>query len=192
MISKNQPVLCLMSNVGLRTSMLLNALGRRSRLLSVLCLVLIVVALPETAAAPGLPDGVIGSMDLRYLVIFVGQCRFKMPKGGFPCDSRAALLSLRNGRSLLAFSRGDILYHLSGGHDRQPNLENYYLSIDSLGIQSPDINAVDRGMEGECHFRLNRDASKFFSIECDVYNRAQGEKYNFVLDKIAETHHRSF
>jgi hypothetical protein len=177
---------------GFGADMLPTALGRRSRLLLALCLVLMVVVLQEGAAAPALSDGVIGSADLRYLAIFIGQCRFKMPKGGFPCDSRVALLSLRNGRSLLAFSRGEILYHLSGGHDRQPNPENYYLSIDSLGIQSPDVNAVDRGMEGECHFRLNRDASKFFSIECDVYNRAQGEMYNFVLDKITETHHRSF
>lgn len=177
---------------GFGANMLPTALRRRSRLLSVLCLVLMVVVLQEGAAAPALPDGVIGSADLRYLAIFIGQCRFKMPKGGFPCDSRVALLSLRNGRSLLAFSRGEILYHLSGGHDRQPNPENYYLSIDSLGIQSPDINAVDRNMEGECHFRLNKDASKFFSIECGVYNRAQGENYNFVLDKITKTHHRSF
>src|SRR6266550_3837734 len=121
---------------GFGANMLPTALGRRSRLLWALCLVLMVVVLQEGEAAPALPDGVIGSADLRYLAIFAGQCRFKMPKGGFPCDSRAALLSLRNGRSLLAFSRGEILYHLSGGHDRQPNPENYYLSIDSLGIQS--------------------------------------------------------
>jgi len=166
---------------------------RRSRLLLLLCLLFVVDILAhEGAAAPASPDEIIGSGDLKYLAIFTGQCRFRMPKGFFPCDPKVALISLRNGRSLLAFSKGEMLFHLSGGNDRQPNLENYYLSIDSLGIQSPDINAVDRGLEGECHFRLNRDATKFFSIKCDVYNRAQGEMYNFVVDKITETHRRSF
>lgn len=165
---------------------------RRSRLRLVLCLLLMTGILQEGAAAPASPDEVIGSGDLKYIAIFTGQCRFQMPEGSFPCNPKVVLISLRNGRSLLAFSSGEIVFHLSGGQDRQPNLENYYLSIDSLGMDSPDINAVDRGLEGECHFRLNKDATKFFSIKCDVYNRAQGARYSFVLDKIARTHRRSF
>jgi hypothetical protein len=144
------------------------------------------------AAATSLPDSVIGSADLKDLVIFTGQCRFQIQKGSSPCDDKVAWINLRSGRSLLAFSKGEILFRLSGERDRQPNLENYYLSIDSLGIHSPDVDAVDRGLEGECHFRLNRDATKFFFVKCDVYNRAQGEMYNFTLDKITKTHHRAF
>jgi hypothetical protein len=169
------------------------SMKRRSRLLLLLCLLFMGDILAhESAAASASPDEVIGSGDLKYIAIFTGQCRFQMPKGSFPCNPKVVLISLRNGRSLLAFSSGEIVFNLSGGQDRQPNLENYYLSIDSLGMDSPDINAVDRGLEGECHFHLSRDATKFFSIKCDVYNRAQGERFSFALDKISNTHRRSF
>jgi hypothetical protein len=144
------------------------------------------------AAAASLPDSVIGSADLKDLTIFTGQCRFRIVKGTMPCDAKAVWLNLRNGRSLLAFSKGEILFHLSGGKDRQPNLENYYLSIDSLGIHSPDVDAVNRDLEGECHFSLNKAATQFFFIRCDIYNRVRGEKYNFTLDKITDTHRRAF
>ena len=118
--------------------------------------------LQESAAAPASPDEVIGSGDLKYFAIFTGRCRFQMPEGSFPCNPKVVLISLRNGRSLLAFSSGEIVFHLSGGQDRQPNLENYYLSIDSLyqvslnethvGDSQGEGNMIHGGKrEGVCH-----------------------------------------
>jgi hypothetical protein len=144
------------------------------------------------AAAASSPDSVIGSADLKDLTIFTGQCRFRIVTGSMPCDAKAAWINLQNGRSLLAFSSGEILFHLSGGKDRQPNLESYYLSIDSLGIHSPDVDAVARDLEGECHFSLNKAATQFFFIKCDIFNRFRGEKYNFTFDRITDTHLRAF
>ena len=47
-------------------------------------------------------------------------------------------------------------------------------------------------MEGECHFRLNRSASKFYSIRCDVYNRKVGFAWNFYLDSIESFDRKTF
>jgi hypothetical protein len=52
--------------------------------------------------------------------------------------------------------------------------------------------AVDRDMEGECHFRLNKSATKFYDIKCDVYNRAKGSMYNFYLNKIIRFNRKTF
>jgi hypothetical protein len=80
------------------------------------------------------------------------------------------------------------VFTLSGGKDRQPNLENYYLSIDTLRLEiKGKPEAVGHSMEGECHFNLNRDATKFFYVKCDVYNRTKGTIYNFYLDRIAKS-----
>jgi hypothetical protein len=56
-------------------------------------------------------------------------------------------------------------------------------------VNSPE--AVDHGMEGECHFSLNKEATVFHSIECDVYNRAKGSMYNLHLESISKTDHKS-
>jgi hypothetical protein len=151
-----------------------------------------VLPVGRNVAATSLPDSVIESTNLKDFTIFTGQCRLQIDKRSMPCDATAAWINLRSGRGLLAFSNGEILFHISGGRDRQPNLENYYLSIDSLGIHSPDVDAVDRDLAGECHFRLNKAATRFFFIKCDIHNRASGDKYNFTFDKIIAAHHRSF
>jgi hypothetical protein len=64
---------------------------------------------------------------------------------------------------MLAFFKGNNMFFLSGAKDRQPNLKNYYLSIDTLTIQKEgsDDQLADHGMEGECHFRMNKAATRF-------------------------------
>jgi clan AA aspartic protease (TIGR02281 family) len=121
--------------------------------------------------------------------LFIGQCRYQIVIGFFPCDDRVAYSVLQNGRSLLFFTvKGETLITLSGGRDRQPNLENYFLSIDTIHMERPNRGDgeeyEDHGIEGECHFRLNRAATKFFEIKCDVYNRSKGTTYSFYLEKI--------
>jgi hypothetical protein len=144
----------------------------------------------EPSSAPS--AGADGSPDVKDLAVFTGQCRFQLIKGFFPCDRKVAFAHLKNGRSILTFMKGDSLFHLSGGRDRQPNLENYYLTIDTFAMKLPDREeAVDREMEGECHFRLNKDATKFFFVKCDIYNRAKGSMYNFYLETIEKTDHRA-
>jgi hypothetical protein len=50
----------------------------------------------------------------------------------------------------------------------------------------------DSGMEGECHFHMNKEASKFFYIKCDVYNRSKGTLYNFYLEDIKSFSREAF
>jgi hypothetical protein len=50
----------------------------------------------------------------------------------------------------------------------------------------------DDGMEGECHFQMNKTATNFYSIKCDIYNRAKGTLYNFYLEKITKTDRKEF
>ncbi len=50
----------------------------------------------------------------------------------------------------------------------------------------------DHGMEGECHFNLNKQGTVFYFVRCDVYNRAKGTLYNFYFEKISTTNHKSF
>jgi hypothetical protein len=129
---------------------------------------------------------------IKNLATFQGTCRYEVVAGFFNCDPKVAYAQLRNGRSVLVFIDGDTMFTLSGGKDRQPNPENYYLSIDKFKMESKGRGpAEDPSMEGECHFNLNADASKFFYIKCDIYNRARGTKYSFYLEKIQSVSRKS-
>jgi hypothetical protein len=137
---------------------------------------------------PRAPAGDIGQgVEIKSATAFFGRCRYQLIAGFFTCGNPVAYNVLTNGRSLLSFWSEQAVYTLSGGKDRQPNLENYYLSIDTFRIKpNGKQQARDNGMEGECHFNMNRDASRFFYIRCDIYNRVKGTIYNFYLDRIAK------
>jgi hypothetical protein len=145
----------------------------------------------NTAKSPA--SDAAASLGIKDITIFAGQCRLQIVSGFFPCEEKVIFTQLRNGRSVLTFVRDKTVLQVSGGRDRQPNLENYYLSIDTFALKIPDREeAVDRGMEGECHFRLNKDATKFFFVKCDIYNRQKGSKYNLYLENIRKTDHKAF
>lgn len=142
---------------------------------------------------PAPPAGAGQDIAMKNLAVFTGQCRFQLVMGFFPCDEKVAYIQLVNGRSMLSFMKDNTVFTVSGGKDRQPNLENYYLGIDTIRIkQGNGEEAEDRSMEGECHFRMNKAATKFFEIKCDVYNRAKGSMYNFYLEKIQKFDRKAF
>lgn len=126
------------------------------------------------------------------LATLTGKCRFQLVAGFFPCDPKVIYAQLATGVSHLTFVKTEkgkqILFTLSGRSDRQPNLENYYLQIDTVSMDGFNSDgATDNGMEGECHFRMNKAGTNFFSIKCDVYNRSKGSLYNFYLENITKT-----
>jgi hypothetical protein len=124
-------------------------------------------------------------VGVKRITSFEGTCRMQLVQGMLPCDSKVAWVELRNGRSFLTFTKGGYSFTVSGGNDRQPNLENYFQSIDTLRmLKSGNLEAEDSGMEGECHHRLGKDAKRFFFIRCDVYNRSKGHIYKFHLENI--------
>jgi len=137
---------------------------------------------------PEAPPGDTGQvLPIKSARAFFGRCRYQLIAGFLPCNNPVAYTVLKNGRALLSFWSDQAVFTLSGGEDRMPNLENYYLSIDTLRLAiEGKPEAVDHGMEGECHFNLNKDATKFYYVKCDVYNRAKGTMYNFYLDRIAK------
>lgn len=153
---------------------------------SAVVLALPLVALIATSALAQDPN-------VKDIAFFTGQCRLQIVKGFFPCNPGVAYMHLGNGRSAVLFQRGDASFTLSGGKDRQPNLENYYLSVDTLRLKLGDKpEAVDNGMEGECHFSLNKSGTVFYYVKCDIYNRAKGSLYNFYLEKISKPDHKHF
>ena len=140
---------------------------------------------PSVGTEPKIP--------LKAITALTGRCRFQLVAGFFPCDAKVAWIELKSGRSVLTFKKGDDMFRLSGGKDRQPNLENYYLNIDTISLlRSGHEEALDHGMEGECHFRMNKSATRFFEIKCDVYNRSKGTMYNFYLEKIQKVSRNTF
>jgi hypothetical protein len=82
-------------------------------------------------------------------------------------------------------------FSLSGGRDRQPSPENYYLSIDKLHTMIDD-KPVDNTMEGECHFTLNEAGNKYYNIRCSIYNRSEGIAFKFNLNNITRFETEAF
>lgn len=133
------------------------------------------------------------NIDLKRLVVYTGKCRFQLIQGFFPCDSKVIYSLLRNGRTLIAFTKGEHMFTVVGGSDRQPNLENYYVSLDKIIVdKNGKQEAQDPNMEGECHLKMNREATKFYFIKCDIYNRSKGSVYNFYLENITGFNRREF
>lgn len=129
----------------------------------------------------------------QRIVVYSGDCKFQLVKGFFPCDNKVVYTLLKNGRTLIAFMKEEDMFTVVGGADRQPNLENYYVSLDKLIINKGEtVVATDPNMEGECHFRMNKDATKFYSIKCDIYNRSKGTLYNFYLENIQKFSRKEF
>lgn len=142
---------------------------------------------------PRPPPSAEHDIAIKSLTMFVGTCRYQIVVGFFPRDEKVGWAELKNGRSLLTFMRGNTMFFLSGEKDRQPNLENYYLSIDTFHMKLDNGKDVeDRHMEGECHFRLNKKADKFFNIDCDIYDRAKDVGYSFYLDHIQKFDRKVF
>ena len=144
-------------------------------------------AAPAPAASP--------DIDLKRMTTFSGKCRYELFEGFLPCKNAVVFGEHRNGRLQLIFVSDRLIYSLSGGSDRQPNLNNYYVAIDTLRLtpsNTSDKPAEDKGMEGECHFTLNGDATEFYFIKCDVYNREKGTQYKFYLENITTFDKKDF
>ena len=156
------------------TSMISHSIA--TRLIAAFSLIFILVG-GQTALAE--------DASLKRLTVFTGTCRLQIVSGFFPCDPKVSYVELTNGRAFLTFSEKNTSFSVTGGTDRQPNLEDFYQGVDTLRMSAEGKeDAVDQGMEGECHFKLNRAATKFYFIKCDIYNRSKGSKYNFYLENI--------
>jgi hypothetical protein len=106
------------------------------------------------------------------------------------CDPKVGFVVIGNGRSFVSFSSGKLSLAFAGGHDRQPNLNNYYLSVDTIRMMKGGKQvAVDREMEGECHMTLSDDRDAFYLVHCDAYNRRTNEGHFFHLDNVTNTSH---
>jgi len=136
-----------------------------------------------------------GDIDLKRMTTFSGKCQYQLFAGLLPCKDAVVFGEHRNGRLQLIFVSDQLIYSLSGGSDRQPNLNNYYVAIDTLRMtpsSKPDKPAEDKGMEGECHFTLNDEGTEFYFIKCDVYNRQKGTQYKFYLEGITTFDKKEF
>jgi hypothetical protein len=104
---------------------------------------------------------------------------------------------LKNGRSTVIFSYvgahdKKATFTLAGGHDRQPNPEDYYLSIDTLHTDWGEKQIADLNVEGECHFNLNEEGTRYYFLRCVIYNRRIGASFKFNLNDITHFGTKSF
>ncbi len=150
----------------------------------------IALSLPITAAQ--------AQQGATHITTLQGTCDFSLP--GFPpaaCIPAVGWMVLKSGRSVLLFTylKGDkqkVTFSLSGGQDRQPNLENYYLSIDTLETWFDPEKSVATDVEGECHFIISPNGNRYRSINCTIYNRRDAVMFKFNLNSIYTSETKSF
>lgn len=132
-----------------------------------------------------------------HVTSFEGECEFTLPNAPTgKCNAGVLWLIMGNGRSIVMFSfandRQKTTFSLAGGKDRQPNPENYYLSVDTLRTTFYDKKEIVTDTEGECHFGLNAAGTRYHSIICLIYNRRQGITFNFSLNDIQTFETKAF
>jgi hypothetical protein len=114
----------------------------------------------------------------KTLVKMNGQCQYKLFRE-VPfvlCDPEISYGVLPNGRAMYIFSSQNhkTFYTLSGGEDRQPRLEDYYLAIDTFRMMMHDKPDYSIPYEGECHQHSGKSAKQINLLECEAYNRQMG------------------
>jgi len=132
-------------------------------------------------------DAAQGYDNVQRMTVFEGKCRVQILAGFFPCKPGVLFTEFKNNRWALMFSTSDGVFNIvvSGGSDRQPNLENYYVSADRFySLKGRDFVFDDQGIEGECHFLMNKKATRYFHIKCDIYNRKTGTHPRLYLENI--------
>lgn len=134
-----------------------------------------------------------------FITTLQGTCYFSLPGlPPAPCMQSVGWMVLQSGRSVLLFTyqkenAKKVTFSLSGGQDRQPNLENYYLSIDTLETWfDASDNPVTTDVEGECHFKVAANANRYHSINCTIYNRRDVIMFKFNLNSIFASETKSF
>lgn len=140
-----------------------------------------------------------GSDEINTRIIYTGTCKAKFLNCDdfMPCDANVTYTVYQRGRSSFEFTaeNENVIFRFEGGRDKQPNLENYTLFIDTVKFGKIDNGRIDGNeakAEGDCRMRMNKDASEFYSVKCDVLQRESGVVFNFYLTEITKFEkHRS-
>jgi hypothetical protein len=114
----------------------------------------------------------------KILVLITGQCQYKLFREVpfADCDSDMRYGVLPNGRAMYIFSSQNhqTFYTLSGGEDRQPRLDDYYLTIDTFRMMMQGKQDYSIPYEGECHQHSDKSGNQINLLECEAYNRQMG------------------
>ena len=122
-----------------------------------------------------------------YMAVITGECKLSLLDNFVPCNSKV-VNTVANGHLSMIFHQDRFVFLLEGLSDRQPNLENYYMSVSQFTIlEKNKAIATDTSMEGECHMSLNAEGSELYYIYCDIYDRSKGALFRFHLDNIIST-----
>ncbi len=128
----------------------------------------------------------------KHLTVATGDCRFRLKDRYQRCESKAIFMELDNDRGVFTFSTTEkgkqVIFILSGGADRQPNLENYFLSIDKFRATiDGKFEVEDLPVRGECHIQMQPNTGHFEAIKCDIYEDKMRLDIRFYLDDIVKT-----
>jgi hypothetical protein len=132
-------------------------------------------AIALTLATPAMAQE---APNWKILVRITGQCQYKLFREVpfVDCDSDLRYGVLPNGRAMYIFSSQNhgTFYTLSGGADRQPRLEDYYLTIDTFRMMPKGKQDYSVPYEGECHDHSDKSGREIRLLECEAYNRQIG------------------
>jgi hypothetical protein len=123
----------------------------------------------------------------KTIFSYNGDCQMKLDinKTYQPCNTNVLHTIFQNGRTGVTFIKDGTSYSIFGGRDRQPELENYYISMDSIRIMKDGRYVLDDpNINGECHLKMNKAATKFYLLDCDIFNSINGSSYRFELQNI--------
>ena len=133
-----------------------------------------------------------GLRNVKAMTFFKGNCQMQIIQGYFPCKDTVVWGEYATGRASIMFVKDNMTFAVSGAGDRQPNMENYFQYIDEIIIMKGKHIEAETSIEGECHFHMNEQATAFYFIRCDVYNREKGITFNFHLDNITSFERKTF
>ncbi len=106
------------------------------------------------AHAPSKGESNNGLQTLKAMMFFNGNCQMQIIEGFFPCKGAVMRGEYTTGRASITFYKENTSFSMSGAGDRQPNLGNYFQSIDRIRIMDGETVKAEIPMEGECHFSL--------------------------------------
>ncbi len=120
----------------------------------------------------------------QQIVEFRGNCTFTLNDTEIKrCDPIMTYVNYNTLGIEFIFFVKDRAFVFLGSGDRQPNIENYYLSINEMKF-GPPRRLDSRKVEGECRMKFNRNLKTPIFVDCLSFSRASGEKFHFKLRNV--------
>lgn len=123
----------------------------------------------------------------HVLIMFKGKCSYAIDNNTHlsDCNDKALYTLYKEGGYSLLLSSAGLSYVLGGNSDRQPTLENYYTNIKTINIlKGNELIETRNNLNGECHMKMNKQATRFYFIHCEIYDPEKRQTLKYFLNDI--------